>query len=630
MADLLPIESYLGELDKIKEQWAEFLQGYGIAVSADNKISGNWVDAFKSIVKGLIEGGMTKFGSSVSKVKPYLFYGDTNLTEIDLPNATEIGDYAFYNNTGLTKISIPSALIIKPYALYGNTATDLDLSSCKVLGNNNFDGATLGGGNLTIHNDVVRNIEQIGDLNFEQNAGKIFFRIESDNSIFELNAKTIGSNVFTYIQTYDTSVVWTFLLNECETIGDYSFGGSSSYRNCILNKTSYVDAPKLKKAGNDVFSYLGYYLDTDVYPTFDAPLLVEIGFKTFFATKLKELRLQNLKKAGTQSFYANDYIEVLDLPSLEELVGFETFNGCFEKLTKFRLIALRKITAESPATSNNNAFFMSAYSSYQTTAKSVLTELYLDALEELAVDGITGTGKAVLTSNLHNLEFVSLGALKEIPKYWHLETFQTGGYIKSRADCYYYAPVLESMYNVGTSTYTNENYTFFIDRFFIGGVTFTLKQLYTNQAFFTGIKKIKISGHLALDFTPVTNSSTNNPRICNEATEYLDIGGYDNTFYRGMFYNASRLTALVIRGKTIPSLYETTNTFSKCYRLVGTVNSTYNPNGIKGAIYVDDDMVDLYLAHTTWKNVTNVDIRPVSELPSEYANIDWTPRTYTE
>ena len=60
-----------------------------------------------------------------------------------------------------------------------------------------------------------------------------------------------------------------------------------------------------------------------------------------------------------------------------------------------------------------------------------------------------------------------------------------------------------------------------------------------------------------------------------------------------------------------------TNAFDKCYHILGTVDATYNPEGLKdGYIYVPDALVDSYKKATNW--VTYADqIKPLSELPTE-------------
>jgi surface protein len=70
--------------------------------------------------------------------------------------------------------------------------------------------------------------------------------------------------------------------------------------------------------------------------------------------------------------------------------------------------------------------------------------------------------------------------------------------------------------------------------------------------------------------------------------------------------NCSSLTKFIIRNMdSVTPLYSTT--FTGCYHFTGTVNSTYNPDGLKdGRIYVPDDMVDTLKAATNWSTYADI------------------------
>lgn len=60
------------------------------------------------------------------------------------------------------------------------------------------------------------------------------------------------------------------------------------------------------------------------------------------------------------------------------------------------------------------------------------------------------------------------------------------------------------------------------------------------------------------------------------------------------------LTALILRSETMCKL-SNTNAFNNCYHILGTVDSTYNPDGLKdGYIYVPSALVAEYQAATNW------------------------------
>ena len=79
------------------------------------------------------------------------------------------------------------------------------------------------------------------------------------------------------------------------------------------------------------------------------------------------------------------------------------------------------------------------------------------------------------------------------------------------------------------------------------------------------------------------------------------------------FWNCYSLIKFIIRNMgNAPTIQ--TNTFGNCYHFTGTVNSTYNPNGLKdGRIYVPDNMVNTLKAATNWSKYADI-IVPLSTL----------------
>ena len=58
---------------------------------------------------------------------------------------------------------------------------------------------------------------------------------------------------------------------------------------------------------------------------------------------------------------------------------------------------------------------------------------------------------------------------------------------------------------------------------------------------------------------------------------------------------------------------------NQAYFMTGTVNSTYNPNGEHGFIYVPDDLVDTYKNDANWQACFDVNyIKPLSEYVDPY------------
>ena len=66
------------------------------------------------------------------------------------------------------------------------------------------------------------------------------------------------------------------------------------------------------------------------------------------------------------------------------------------------------------------------------------------------------------------------------------------------------------------------------------------------------------------------------------------------------FANNYTLTALILRGTTMATLANT-NAFTGCYHLLGTKNTTYNPNALKDCyIYVPSELVSSYQTASNW------------------------------
>ena len=66
------------------------------------------------------------------------------------------------------------------------------------------------------------------------------------------------------------------------------------------------------------------------------------------------------------------------------------------------------------------------------------------------------------------------------------------------------------------------------------------------------------------------------------------------------FANNYTLTALILRGTTMATLANT-NAFTGCYHLLGTKNTTYNPNALKDCyIYVQSELVSSYQTASNW------------------------------
>lgn len=73
------------------------------------------------------------------------------------------------------------------------------------------------------------------------------------------------------------------------------------------------------------------------------------------------------------------------------------------------------------------------------------------------------------------------------------------------------------------------------------------------------------------------------------------------------------LKKIIIRTSSVCKM-SATSVLNKCYHFTGTVDATYNPNGLAdGYIYVPDNLVDSYKTATNWSTFAS-QIKPLSEL----------------
>lgn len=100
---------------------------------------------------------------------------------------------------------------------------------------------------------------------------------------------------------------------------------------------------------------------------------------------------------------------------------------------------------------------------------------------------------------------------------------------------------------------------------------------------------------------------------CNKLS-YVDCGSIETIGTYAMMA-CYVLKTIIIRTSTVCSL-SNTNAFSSCYHLHGTVNSTYNPEGLKDCyIYVPKALIENYKVATNWATFAT-QFRAIEDYPS--------------
>lgn len=89
----------------------------------------------------LIDGSISNIENTKTRVvRDYGFYEHPNLTQVNFPIATTIGNYAFYKNAKLKSVNLPQATVIGASAFKGNTAlTTISLPAATSLGDGAFN-----------------------------------------------------------------------------------------------------------------------------------------------------------------------------------------------------------------------------------------------------------------------------------------------------------------------------------------------------------------------------------------------------------------------------------------------------------------------------------------------------------
>ena len=127
-------------------------------------------------------------------------------------------------------------------------------------------------------------------------------------------------------------------------------------------------------------------------------------------------------------------------------------------------------------------------------------------------------------------------------------------------------------------------------------------QLTTLDSNATSVKKYTLYGSNKLDSVNLPNAMIIGTYALGGCPKLRYVDLHKAKSIEANAFNACyQLTALILRSSTMVTL-ENTNAFTNCYHILGTTNSTYNPNGDKdGYFYVPRSLVDnTYKAATNW------------------------------
>ena len=184
--------------------------------------------------------------STVTEVDASAFNGCSKLKEINIPNATSIGERAFNSCSSLTSVSLPAATTIGSYAFYScSSLTSVSLPAATTIGSSAFSSC----GSLTSVN-----------LPAATTIGSSAFR---NSSLIEVNMPVVkrieGGSLYEYGAFSDCKKLTTIILPAVTYIGGYTFYNCSGLTSVNLPTT-------LQTLGSSAFSGCSSLRDVYCYP----------------------------------------------------------------------------------------------------------------------------------------------------------------------------------------------------------------------------------------------------------------------------------------------------------------------------------------------------------------------------
>ena len=151
-----------------------------------------------------------------------------------------------------------------------------------------------------------------------------------------------------------------------------------------------------------------------------------------------------------------------------------------------------------------------------------------------------------------------------------------------------------------------------------GGLT-TIPQLDTHN-----VTNMSSMFQVCMELTSLPQLDTSNVtdmsfmfQECNKL-ETVDVTSMDKLTYSSdssyLFSGCSSLKKIIIRNMTVIPKLSSAAFDNRCYHFFGTIDATYNPDGLAdGYLYVPDDKVETLKSTTNWSKIAT-QIKPLSEL----------------
>ena len=273
------------------------------------------------------------------------FYNCTLITEFNLPNVTSIGDAAFYNCSSVEIFNLPKVLVIGQQTFaFCSSVTSFNLPSCTNLGNTigldyvfgSITGNTI---NLTVPAALTTCNEGSPD-------GDIQY-LENNNSVYIITPTTTTTTTAEPTTTTTTTILvglnLTFdNISNAPVVDPSDVSQWNTLFDLPTNGTSFTS---LNVSGNTVNLYGGsgitlknnlFANSTSLISIIDNNCISIIGNNTFIScTSATLFRLPNVTILGVNAFANCINVTTFDLSSVITISSY-AFNGC-TSITSFYL-----------------------------------------------------------------------------------------------------------------------------------------------------------------------------------------------------------------------------------------------------------------------------------------------------
>lgn len=223
------------------------------------------------------KGSYSVIDNSITSVKKYAFYYDSQLTSFSSTSLTTLSTYSFYRCDNLTTVNIPSVTIISDYAFGYSGLTSFDFTNVTEIKNGAFQNCA-----------SLTSISLPNTITTLPNAA--FSSCSNLQNVYVPNVATLGGNDFAYSKI--TEVTDAMFPNTTRT-------GYASFQNCSSLTT--VNNTKLTYLSQSVFGY---------------------------CANLVTVNLPNVTYSGGFCFDNDTSLTTLSLPEMTEISGNGICRDC--------------------------------------------------------------------------------------------------------------------------------------------------------------------------------------------------------------------------------------------------------------------------------------------------------------